>query len=440
MKIVSKFMLLLMVSALVLSGCQAIIATPVEPTATEASVTEEIPEVVVPTDEASVEPTEPLPVVDDEGLMVCTPSARLFPELTEEQKEQLSIFPEISEEDWQKGPEDAIMTIMVYTDFQCPYCSLFAAEADVLMEKYPDDVRLIYRPLPLDSIHPNATLAAQAAEAAGEQGKFWEMHDDIFAKQSDWNTLTLEAFTDWLTDEADEIGLDVDSFVADMTSDEIVDRIAGEIEYASSIGLSSTPTVIINGYPWQYSWSAADLGTIIDALRVEANMVNDCPPFLIDQAKSYTATIEVEGKGDIVLELYPAEAPLAVNSFVYLARKGFYDGVTFHRVLEGFMAQSGDPSGTGMSGAGYEYREEISDTLSFSEGLVVGVAKSSEPATSGSQFFITFAPAEWLNGQYTVFGRLIEGEDVLNSITLRDPEQSPDFEGDRIVTITIDEK
>ncbi|MDL1919516.1 peptidylprolyl isomerase, partial [Chloroflexi bacterium CFX5] len=131
-------------------------------------------------------------------------------------------------------------------------------------------------------------------------------------------------------------------------------------------------------------------------------------------------------------------APITVNSFVFLACKGFYDGVTFHRVLEGFMAQGGDPTGTGMGGPGYEFVNENSD-LTFDKEGVVAMANSG-PDTNGSQFFITFAPQPMLDGGYTIFGQVIEGMDTVNAITRRDPDANPDFDGDAIKTVVISEE
>ena len=129
--------------------------------------------------------------------------------------------------------------------------------------------------------------------------------------------------------------------------------------------------------------------------------------------------------GEFVVELYPAKAPITVNSFVFLACKNFFDGVTFHRVLEGFMAQGGDPTGTGGGGPGYEFVNENSD-LTFDKDGVVAMANAG-PDTNGSQFFITFGAQEFLNGGYTIFGQVVEGMDVVNGITRRDPDQNPSF-------------
>ncbi|MFT3894545.1 MAG: peptidylprolyl isomerase [Anaerolineales bacterium] len=161
----------------------------------------------------------------------------------------------------------------------------------------------------------------------------------------------------------------------------------------------------------------------------------DQPPMSIDTSKQYFATVKMAKGGEFVIQLLPDKAPITVNSFVFLACKGFFNGVTFHRVLEGFMAQGGDPTGTGMGGPGYQFVNENSD-LTFDKEGVVAMANSG-PDTNGSQFFITFGPADFLNGGYTIFGQVIQGMDVVNGITRRDPEQSPTFQGDAMESVTI---
>jgi cyclophilin family peptidyl-prolyl cis-trans isomerase len=165
----------------------------------------------------------------------------------------------------------------------------------------------------------------------------------------------------------------------------------------------------------------------------------DTPPEMtIDMTKQYFATVEMKKGGQFVIQLFPDKAPLTVNNFVFLANQKFYNGTTFHRVLEGFMAQGGDPTGTGMGGPGYEFANESSD-LKFDKAGVVAMANSG-PDTNGSQFFITFAPAPHLDGGYSIFGQVTEGMDVVNGITRRDPDQNPSFTGDAIKSITISEK
>jgi len=166
-----------------------------------------------------------------------------------------------------------------------------------------------------------------------------------------------------------------------------------------------------------------------------APQYDTAPPLLIDTAGQYYATVKMANGGEFKIQLYADKAPITVNSFVFLACKGFFDGVTFHRVLEGFMAQGGDPTGTGMGGAGYEFVNEDSG-LVFDKAGLVAMANAGRD-TNGSQFFITFAPAEFLNGDYTIFGQVISGMEVVNGITRRDPDQSPSFAGDAMESVLI---
>ncbi|MCA9923938.1 MAG: peptidylprolyl isomerase, partial [Anaerolineales bacterium] len=159
------------------------------------------------------------------------------------------------------------------------------------------------------------------------------------------------------------------------------------------------------------------------------------PPIIINQNNQYEAVIVTE-KGEMRFRLFADAAPLAVNSFVYLSEQGFYDGTTFHRVLADFMAQGGDPASDGSGTPGYQFANEVDNGLTFDRRGLLAMANAG-PNTNGSQFFITFLPLTELNGQYTIFGEMIDGDAILSSITLRDPEASPDFEGDRIERIEI---
>ena len=162
------------------------------------------------------------------------------------------------------------------------------------------------------------------------------------------------------------------------------------------------------------------------------------PPLMtIDTTHTYTATFKT-AKGDIVADLFADKAPVTVNNFVFLAREGFYDDTTFHRVLENFMAQGGDPTGTGTGGPGYKFANETSPDLKFDQPGTLGMANAG-PNTNGSQFFLTFVATPWLDGGYNVFGRVTEGMDVLLSLTRRDPSQNPSFPGDKLTTVEITE-
>ena len=162
------------------------------------------------------------------------------------------------------------------------------------------------------------------------------------------------------------------------------------------------------------------------------------PPMTIDVNKQYFATVKMAKGGQFVIQLFPDKAPRTVNSFVFLARDGFYNGTTFHRVLDGFMAQGGDPTGTGGGGPGYQFPNEKND-LAFDKAGIVAMANAG-PDTNGSQFFIMFGPYGLSENDYTIFGQVISGMDVVNGITRRDPSQNPTFPGDAMESVTITEK
>jgi cyclophilin family peptidyl-prolyl cis-trans isomerase len=160
------------------------------------------------------------------------------------------------------------------------------------------------------------------------------------------------------------------------------------------------------------------------------------PSGALDTTKSYTARFKTE-RGDIVVELYADRAPLTVENFVNLAKSGFYDGTTFHRVIAGFMAQGGDPTGTGTGGPGYQFGDEFHPSLRHDSAGTLSMANAGA-GTNGSQFFLTFGPTPHLDNKHSVFGRVTEGMDVLRSLRERDPgrDRNP---GDRIETIEISE-
>jgi cyclophilin family peptidyl-prolyl cis-trans isomerase len=160
------------------------------------------------------------------------------------------------------------------------------------------------------------------------------------------------------------------------------------------------------------------------------------PTGALDLTKSYSARFKTE-RGEIVCELFAADAPMTVENFVNLARAGFYDGVTFHRVIPGFMAQGGDPTGTGSGGPGYSFGDELSPKRRHDGPGVLSMANAG-PNTNGSQFFLTFGATPHLDGRHTVFGRVTSGMDVLRSLRERDPQHDPK-PGDAIETIEIDE-
>jgi cyclophilin family peptidyl-prolyl cis-trans isomerase len=160
------------------------------------------------------------------------------------------------------------------------------------------------------------------------------------------------------------------------------------------------------------------------------------PSGALDTSKTYTATFKT-AKGDIVVELYADRAPRTVENFINLARAGFYDGTTFHRVINGFMAQGGDPTGTGTGGPGYQFGDEFHPSLRHDAAGVLSMANAG-PGTNGSQFFITHGPTPHLDDRHSVFGKVVSGMDVVRAIRERDPQRDRE-PGDRIETIEITE-
>ena len=154
---------------------------------------------------------------------------------------------------------------------------------------------------------------------------------------------------------------------------------------------------------------------------------NNPPAMQIDPEKKYQALLQTD-KGDIELELYPQHAPKTVNNFVFLAQEGYYDGVSFHRVISNFMIQGGDPTGTGAGGPGYKFEDEVKGSPLKHETGVISMANAG-PNTNGSQFFITHSPQPHLNGNHTVFGKVMVGQEVVDAIS----------QGDRIVKVEITE-
>ena len=168
-------------------------------------------------------------------------------------------------------------------------------------------------------------------------------------------------------------------------------------------------------------------------------MYSAAPEMSIDPESEYYAIFKTE-KGDMRVRLFADQVPDTVNNFVFLARDGFYNNTHFHRVLENFMAQGGDPTGSGAGGPGYQFPDEFVASLQFDRAGLLAMANAG-PNTNGSQFFITFAETPWLNGRHTIFGEIVEGMDVLNSLSLRDPMAAgaSEFAGDLLIMVEIEE-
>jgi cyclophilin family peptidyl-prolyl cis-trans isomerase len=311
---------------------------------------------------------------------------------------------------------------------------------------FGNDLRTVYRHFPLISIHDKALITAEAAEAAGAQDKFWEMHDLLYERQAEWAGLAEADILDTLVTYAADIEVeDIDQFRRDLENGTYTDVVMAQYNESTGAGLTGTPSFVVN----ELVYPTGQMGLSYEAISLFTKMVQlkatddwqwyAQPEQVIDPEKEYIATIETE-KGDIVIELYPATAPANVNSFAFLAEQNWYRGVTFHRVLPNFMAQSGDPTGLGFGFPGYRCDDEVSAEHSFDEAGVLALANSG-PGTNGSQFFITYGPTPNLNPDFTILGKVLEGLDVVESITPRDPSIDPFAPpGDKIISIIVEEK
>lgn len=191
------------------------------------------------------------------------------------------------------------------------------------------------------------------------------------------------------------------------------------VPQVTAVAPTAAPESLLDAVPADFEPFAGDgaLAAVVPAAR--AGVYAEAPPMLIDTTKAYSAVINTDS-GRVPINLFADEAPLAVNSFVALARDGYYNGVIFHRVLEDFMAQAGDPTGTGTAGPGYSFADEFDSPRVFDKAGILAMANSG-PATNGSQFFITFAETPHLNDRHTIFGEVAGDPAVLSSILLRDP-------------------
>jgi len=377
-------------------------------------------------------PTSPPPTT----LPLTTIPCRVVnPPYTEQQP--LASF--ITVEDHSLGPEGAPVSVVVYSDFQCPSCAILAESLHLVNQSMPEDIRIIFRHFPMAGQFDKTTLAVRAAEAAAFQGRFWEMHDLLFQTQPEWSGLEPGAFETWLGDEAASLGLDADQFRSDFQSEAVTSQLESALAFVTSFENPALPIIFINSNtPYTGPIDPAGLDTYVRLTLLQTRMDTACPPMVIDPGRVYSARLATE-HGEIVIALFADQVPYTVNNFVYLARKGWYDNITFHRVIPGFMAQTGDPSGTGLGTPGYFIATEIVPGLTYDRAGLIGMANSG-PDTNGSQFFITYAPARHLDGGYTIFGQVTTGMAALAELAAREAQPgSISPPGDLLLTVTIEE-
>ena len=337
------------------------------------------------------------------------------------------------------GPKDASVTIMVYGDLQNETSGLFSKVVNRLQTEYLNDVLFVSRIFPLVGRNDKAVIAAQAVEAAKLQNKFWEMHDLLYTQQDNWINLSVQDFEQWVAAQASGLGMDVEQYQADLKSEAVVDLVQSNYEEGVKFGPFGVPLIIINGDIYLGPQDFTSINNIVQLVLLGKRQFTNCPQMTVERTRQYIATLHTE-KGDVVIQLFADKAPYTVNSFVFLARNGWYDNITFHRVIPDLYAQTGDPSGTGKGTPGYYVLTEILPELTFDRpGLVAMV--NSGPDTSGSQFFITFAETPQFNEQYTIFGEVLSGMDVLKSLTPRNVQPGVETPpGDKLLSVGIEEK
>ena len=326
-----------------------------------------------------------------------------------ENEDVKSVLGEVTDADWSIGPEDAVLTLVEYADFQCPYCAPAGLSALEFQAAHPEEVRYVYRHFPL-SFHEKAPMSAYAADAAGKQGLFFEAEHFLYENQSNWtNMATLDDFDAYLREQFQTVipGLDYEQWVTDYESEEIRAAVDGAFDKVAATGIiNGTPTFFANFY--QVSMDPASLEQYISLFKMQKNYRTSCPVLAVEEGKDYRAVLHTTA-GDVVIDLDEKAAPNLVSSFMELAKDGFYNGNEFHNVVSGFVAQTGDPSATGAGLAGYYLADENLNNGGFNEPGAVAMANTGENE-NGSQFFIAQDIDEYFRSGYAAAGDLSEEE------------------------------
>ena len=332
-----------------------------------------------------------------------------FAETSLENEDVKAILGEVTEDDWSVGPEDALLTLVEYADFQCPYCSHAGLAAIEFQAAHPDEVRYVYRHFPL-SFHEKAPMSAYAADAAGKQGLFFEAEHWLYETQNTWSPMeTLEEFEAWLHENIQTAlpELDYEQWTADFESEAIRSVVDGSFDAVAATGLiNGTPTFFANFY--QVNMDPEELEQYIKLFSMQKNYRTACPVLAVEEGKEYRAVLHTTA-GDVVIDLLASEAPNLVSNFMELAKDGFYDNNEIHHVVPGFVAQTGDPSATGVGMAGYYLADEDLNNGGFDKAGAVAMANTGENKNA-SQFFITQDLAEYFRQGYIATGDISENE------------------------------
>jgi cyclophilin family peptidyl-prolyl cis-trans isomerase/protein-disulfide isomerase len=331
----------------------------------------------------------------------------------------LAPIPPITDADWTRGPADAPITLLLYSDFDCQACADLALILNDLQALHPDDIRLVFRDVPLLTIREKSALAAQAAASAAEQGQFWEMHDLLFTRYDEWSALTSEEFSDWLIRVAPSAGVDASVLSNDLQTRRFEPYVADAYNQAVAAGIPGAPFLFFNRDLFMLPPTLENLEANVRLTLLTERQFTSPPDFNLDLAADYVARIRLN-IGEVILDLFEDTAPQAVNSFVFLSQSGWYDGTPAFRVVRGQYVEFGDPTGTGFGTPGYSYGLESSSAVTFDQPGVVGVA-GEDPSTNGSRFFVSLTALPMYDGERTVLGQVVSGLDLLDSLSARDP-------------------
>jgi cyclophilin family peptidyl-prolyl cis-trans isomerase len=285
-------------------------------------------------------------------------------------------------------------------------------------------------------------MAAQAAESVGAQAgteAYWQYVTLLTDSTAAWAGASEDELAGLLAGYAAEAGADADQVQADLDAGMYQQTVEETAALVDEIGVVA-PNILANDLPIGVQNPTPEvMNQIIEVMMLRVTY-HTAPEQVVDSAKQYVAWIVTE-KGTISVNLLADRAPQTVNNFIYLACSGYYSGVTFHRVLPGFVAQAGDPTGLGFGGPGYTIPDENEGSeLVFDKAGWLSMARTSEPNSARGQFFITLGPAEHLNADFTIFGEVLDGQDVAESLTPRDPQSNPGAPpGDVIEEIVVRE-
>jgi cyclophilin family peptidyl-prolyl cis-trans isomerase/predicted DsbA family dithiol-disulfide isomerase len=347
------------------------------------------------------------------------PSAPTVSPLAVTPQPTLAPIAPITDADWTRGPADAPITLLLYSDFDCEACADLALVLSDLQALHPDDIRLVFRNFPLLTIREKSALAAQAAASAAEQERFWEMHDLLYARYDEWSALTLEAFSAWLIRVAPAAGVDAAILSNDLQARRFEPYVADAYNQAVAAGIPDAPYLFFNCCLFMPPQTLEYLEANVRLTLLTERQFASPPDFNLDLTADYFARIRLS-IGEVILDLYEDSAPQAVNSFVFLAQHGWYDGTPAFRVVRGQYVEFGDPTGTGFGTPGYSYGLESSPAVTFDQPGVVGMA-GDDPSTNGSRFFVALTALPMYDGERTVLGQVVSGLDLLDALSARDP-------------------